>query len=124
MLRNILLDFSATPVLVRLQGPLSKSGTGRVEVFYHGYWGTICDYGWDMRDSKVVCRQLGYPDIVRTLRRHQVPSGSGQIWLSQVACNGEEQAIARCTHAVWGVHYCSHYNDVGVECSATGKCTV
>ena len=108
-------------MLVRLQGPLSANGTGRVEVFYHGYWGTICDYGWDMRDARVFCRQLGYPDVVRTLQRHQVPTGSGEIWLSYVACTGKEQNITSCSYNGWGIHYCSHYYDAGVECSSTGN---
>ncbi|XP_028407292.1 deleted in malignant brain tumors 1 protein-like [Dendronephthya gigantea] len=112
-------DFSATPVLVRLQGPQSSNGTGRVEVFFHGIWGTICEYGWDIRDARVLCRQLGYLDAVRTLRRDEVVSGSGQIWLNLVDCSGEEQNITSCSHSLWGEHYCSHYNDVGVECSTT-----
>ncbi|XP_028407325.1 deleted in malignant brain tumors 1 protein-like isoform X2 [Dendronephthya gigantea] len=112
-------DLSATPVSLRLQGPLSTNGTGRVEVFYHGHWGTICDNGWDLRDAKVVCRQLGYKDAVRTLRRGTFPRGSGLIWLSYVACNGKEQNITNCTHSPWGVHYCSHNQDAGVECSTT-----
>ncbi|XP_028407304.1 deleted in malignant brain tumors 1 protein-like [Dendronephthya gigantea] len=112
-------DLSAMPVFLRLQGPLSTNGTGRVEVFYHGHWGTICNYGWDLRDARVVCRQLGYKDAVRTLRRTTFPKGSGDIWLSHVACSGKEQNITSCTHRVWGDHYCSHSQDAGVECSTT-----
>ncbi|XP_028407294.1 deleted in malignant brain tumors 1 protein-like [Dendronephthya gigantea] len=112
-------DFSTTPVLLRLQGPVSEKGAGRVEVLYHGYWGTICDYSWSMRDATVVCRQLGYLDAVKTLQRNEFPPGSGQIWLSQVTCTGKEQNITSCSHRPWGDHYCSHNNDVGVECSTT-----
>ena len=97
---------------------MSENGTGRVEVFYNGSWGTICDDGWDKNDARVVCRQLGYPDAVRHLNRDQIPSGSGNIWLAYVACTGREESLADCSHAGWGkgTTYCGHAEDAGVEC--------
>ncbi|XP_028407344.1 deleted in malignant brain tumors 1 protein-like isoform X2 [Dendronephthya gigantea] len=112
-------NFTGIPVRLRLQGPLSANGTGRVEVLYHGLWGTICDDGWDTRDARVVCRQLGYKDVVRIVQKSEVPDGSGQIWLSHVSCTGNEQNIKSCSHRGWGSHRCSHRQDVGVECTNT-----
>ncbi|XP_028416617.1 scavenger receptor cysteine-rich type 1 protein M130-like [Dendronephthya gigantea] len=108
-------------ITLRLQGSLSKNGTGRVEVFFNGQWGTICDDGWDFKDARVVCRQLGYQDAVRALQGGQVPDGSGRIWLDDVQCKGTEQNLTSCFHRGWGKHDCSHGQDAGVECVSTGK---
>jgi hypothetical protein len=111
--------FTAIPL--RLQGPSSANGTGRVEVFYREQWGTICDDSWDINDAKVVCHQLGYKYGVRALQERQVPIGSGQIWLNSVNCNGREQNLTSCSHKGWGNHNCSHLQDAGVECFSSGK---
>ena len=100
---------------------MSTNGTGRVEISYYGKWGTICNNGWDIKDARVVCRQLGYQDVVRTLQSHQVPSGSGRIWLDYVSCTGREINITSCSHAPWGNNYCGHNQDAGVECSSEGE---
>ena len=106
-----------------MQGPSSTNGTGRVEVFFAGQWGTICDDDWDIEDARVVCRQLGYLNTVAALGGHKVPGGSGQIWLDNVHCKGSEKNLSTCSHDEWGGHNCGHSEDAGVECSNTGKST-
>lgn len=32
---------------------------GRIEIKHNGTWGTICDDGFSINDTKVVCRMLG-----------------------------------------------------------------
>jgi deleted-in-malignant-brain-tumors protein 1 len=49
-------------------------------------------------------------------------NGQGQIWLSDVQCDGTETRLIDCASNHLGVHYCLHYEDAGVSCPtcATG----
>ena len=38
---------------------------GRVELEHNGEWKAVCDHGWDKKAAKVVCRMLGFPDMLR-----------------------------------------------------------
>ena len=45
--------------LVRLKGSKNKQ-EGRVEVFYDGQWGTVCDDNWNLKEAAIVCSELGF----------------------------------------------------------------
>ena len=112
-------------ILVRLQGPIVATGGGRVEVFFRGQWGTVCDDNWDLNDANVVCRQLGFPQGAKAaLGGNKVPDGTGRIWLDDVACSGQETFLANCSHPGWGVQNCNHAEDAGVQCIVPGIKTV
>ena len=93
-----------------------RTSEGRVEIFYNGTWGTVCDDSWDLRDAVVVCRQLGYPSALTAIGRASFGPGIGTIWLDNVECRGNESSIDMCQHNGWGDHNCVHGEDASVVC--------
>ena len=91
---------------------------GRVEIFYKGEWGTVCDDYWDLRDAIVVCRQLGYTTAVRRSISAEFGEGTGRIWRDNVGCRGTENRLSSCSASYWGSHNCYHSDDAGVVCTS------
>ncbi|XP_042611245.1 deleted in malignant brain tumors 1 protein-like [Cyprinus carpio] len=90
--------------------------SGRVEIFYDGMWGTVCDDGWDINDATVVCRQLRCGKADSAHESAHFGQGSGQIWLDDVGCTGHETSLTQCSHSSVGTHNCGHSEDAGVVC--------
>ena len=88
-----------------------------MEVYHSGEWGTVCDDDWDLNDAQVVCRELGFDSAIEARTGAFYGGGSGQIWLDDVDCVGNEFAIEHCSHGGWGSHNCHHSEDAGVQCS-------
>ncbi|KAF7670313.1 hypothetical protein LDENG_00271850 [Lucifuga dentata] len=108
---------------VRLAGG-AGSYEGRLEVFYRGQWGTVCDDGWTNSNTQVVCRQLGYRFgeslLSEGLDVTSVPRfgmGSGPILLDDVSCTGKEPSLLLCNRREWLRHDCTHHEDVNIACS-------
>ena len=96
----------------------SGPAEGRVEIYYSGTWGTVCDGDWDINDAGVVCRQLGYSSAFSAPHSARFGQGSGKIWLDDVQCQGDENSIVNCQHNPWGVQDCVHREDASVICSS------
>ncbi|XP_078057498.1 scavenger receptor cysteine-rich domain-containing protein DMBT1-like [Mustelus asterias] len=91
---------------------------GRVEIYYNGTWGSVCDDSWDVADAHVVCKQLS---CGTALDVQALPASSGPsedpVWLDEVNCSGNELFLWDCPSASWGNHDCNHKEDVNIMCS-------
>ncbi|XP_048254497.1 scavenger receptor cysteine-rich type 1 protein M130-like isoform X9 [Haliotis rufescens] len=115
-LAALIVSVSVSGQTIRLVSPLSN-GVGRIEVFYNGTWGTVCDDGFGADEAKVACKQLGrYKSGLTPRAIETFGFGGGKIWLDGVSCSGTESSLASCSHNTWGDNDCSHGEDVGIIC--------
>ena len=85
------------------------SSQGRVEVFYSDTWGTVCGDYWNLKDAKVVCRQLGFKGALAAVVSFAFENK--KMWLSNVGCVGNETSIAECGNSGWGRGKCDRRCD-------------
>ena len=91
---------------------------GRVELYYKGKHGSICDYFFANNEAKVVCRMLGYSSGYSQCCG-RLGKGEGKMMSGRFRCNGYEESLFACKHGE--IDYdegdCNHENDVGVICN-------
>ncbi|XP_017293033.3 neurotrypsin [Kryptolebias marmoratus] len=108
----------STGPLVRLVGGGSRK-EGRVEVYLHGDWGSICDSGWNDLNAAVVCRQLGHSG--GAVAAGGFGQGKGPIHLDQVRCTGKEEFLGECPTLGQNIQGCRRRQDAGVRCDVTPR---
>ena len=94
---------------------------GRLEVRNApgGTYGTVCDNDWDLLDTQVACRQLGYEGGGISFHGG-CTEGTGPINLDDVRCTGNEESLLDCPASPFGQHNCRHNEDVHIACSGSG----
>ncbi|KAJ7374461.1 hypothetical protein OS493_007567 [Desmophyllum pertusum] len=114
-------------IALRLIGS-NLSYAGRVEVHYAGVWGLICPRHMNGTVFKVICRQLGFADVMGdvslygTLKypRRQFRlygKGNGPVWLSKVYCHGNESNLSQCEIDSPGeILWCNHEEALELMC--------
>ncbi|XP_041104700.1 T-cell differentiation antigen CD6-like isoform X2 [Polyodon spathula] len=102
---------------VRLAGGRDACA-GRVEVWEEGFWGTVCDDWWDMKDGDVACAQVGCGFAVEVLLdgARQFGNGHGPILMDDMNCTGTERFLWECP-VLKHSGDCGHKEDAGVICS-------
>ncbi|XP_016973150.1 uncharacterized protein LOC108040261 isoform X3 [Drosophila rhopaloa] len=104
------------PIQYRLEGGRG-SNEGRLEVKYHGVWGSVCDDDFNQKSAQVACNSMGFYGPAK-IEKNIFGIGNGPIWLDQVMCFGNETSLENCNHWNWGEHNCNHTEDVALHCTA------
>ena len=134
--------------LVDVDGPTDDAG--RLEVLHNGAWGTVCDdrFDDDFDDASTpspaivaniapafACQLLGYETgelVARDdIANMSVAPESQPIWLDDVRCAAGSThwtgtpptQLHHCYNAGWGLHNCSHEEDVHLRCLGTAEQT-
>ena len=96
---------------------------GRVEIFHDDRWGLVCDDLWDMKDARVVCRQLGFNGAEEAIHRFEPANTNLGFWLDNVNCRGSERELGDCprySNQHWGENNCTSIEGAGVRCKLPG----
>ena len=67
-------------------------------------------------------KSLNCVDAAVLNNNFDVPDGTGEIWLDQVSCVGNESRLIDCPANPLGDHDCTHLEDAGVQCEERVSC--
>jgi len=106
---------------VRLRDGVAWS-EGRLEIYWQGFWGTVCGNGFSDVDAVVVCRQLEISEGGVAMHSNHIANGnsfSSRISAENVSCSGTETHLSDCVERfrIWPpAPNCLHGTDIGVAC--------
>ncbi|KAL9953601.1 hypothetical protein ACROYT_G041044 [Oculina patagonica] len=89
---------------------------GRVEIYINDSWSTVCDHWFGYNEGRVVCKQLGLPELSDVHYGAPFGQGNGSILKEQYNCQENDTSLLNCSKTGYISNYCSHGDDVGISC--------
>ena len=90
--------------------------SGRVEIYHDNTWGAICDNGWDLKEAKIVCHQLGFLEAEEATTVTLEDDEDVPVVMNRVSCKGTERHLVECPFLCTGNHRCNGSQVAGVRC--------
>ena len=92
----------------------AQENEGRVEIYHHNEWRSVCGVGWNIIAANIVCRELGFLSATNAVQGSRFGSGLEPVWLSNIHCNGDEKSLTLCAHGNWGIDDCPDGSRAGI----------
>ncbi|XP_039767264.1 scavenger receptor cysteine-rich domain-containing protein SCART1-like [Ornithorhynchus anatinus] len=101
---------------LRLAGG-SWACTGRLEVFYNGTWGSVCQYSLPAVALTVICKQLQCGARGEMLARPETDAESSPSWVDDIRCRERHHtSLWQCPSAPWHPHSCLSTEEAWIRC--------
>ena len=95
---------------------------GRLELGFHGIWGSVCSSNIGTQDAHFYCRLLGFDKALLVTHKSAFGRGVGIVWDMDGECSGRETTLDECLFYLYpAIGSClNHVNDLGVICEGGG----
>lgn len=106
----------------------SADGSGRLEIFWKGKWGPVCNKGFSQGSAAVACREMGFsgmdPGGTASCGKYTKEDMCGKTSPHmELACSGTEDDVLKCPNATGNDVKCSPQESVVIRCRGDGDAT-
>lgn len=100
----------------------SQPCSGRLEVFYNGTWGGVCQ-SLDAASLRVLCEHMGCGSQGQLLARPKSSTTMETVWLKSIQCRDKhDRSLWQCPSAPWNRHSCLRGEEAWLACAGELCC--
>ncbi|KAM4637016.1 scavenger receptor cysteine-rich type 1 protein M130-like [Discoglossus pictus] len=95
---------------------------GRLEVYYNGSWGSVCNNKMDRDIVSVICRQLncGSTGIQESMYAYGVAPSNSFFWVDHIECRKRDETLWQCPSSSWTPNSCTIREVAEIKCDVNG----